>query len=90
MILTLISLLPFASLSMAATIKLDEISQGEKIKLIREVFENKFNVHVEAKDIENEMEVERALQILIDNGFIDENIQTKKGSGAESVGGSGG
>lgn len=84
LILTLISLIPLTSVSMAATIKLHEISQEEKITLILEVLESNPEIQLE---IENDSDLNKAVNQLIKNGFIVNGAEVKKGSGSESVGG---
>lgn len=85
MILMFVSLLPFTSISMAASIKLNEIAQEEKIRIIQEVLKEAPEANV--GNIENEADVDLAIIKLIQNGFILDAAEVKKGGGGESVGG---
>ncbi len=84
-LLTLISLLPISTLSMAATIKLNEITREEKVQLIEElIIESGLSLPTNP---ESDKELDSAIKTLLKNGVILQNGKIKKGSGGESVGG---
>lgn len=88
-ILALISILPFSSISMAASMKLNDLSREEKILLIQEaMLSQEENINIET--IKTESDLDMAIEKLIQNGTILDGAKTKKGSGGESVGGFGG
>lgn len=83
--LTLLSLLPISNISMAASMRLDELSNNEKIEIIQEVLRNHPNESFDQIQIDND--IDSAIIKLAKDGFIIKNIEAKKSSGAESVGG---
>jgi|GEM_PF-1417613 len=86
MILTLISILPFTNLSVAASIKLNDLTREEKISLIQEVMASP-SEQINLEEIENDLDLDKAIEKLLQNGTILDGAKTKKGSGGESVGG---
>lgn len=87
-ILTLISLLPLTSISVAASMKINDMTREEKIHLIQEAMEAQPEIIL--NQIENDEDLDRAIEVLLKNGNILDGAKTKKGSGGESVGGVGG
>lgn len=87
-ILTLISILPFTSVSMAASIKLNDLTREEKILLIEDAMERSPDVNL--NEVENESDLDKAIEKLLKDGIILDGAKVKKGSGGESVGGIGG
>lgn len=84
-ILTLISILPFTSVSIAASMKLNDLSREEKIMLILEAMD-KSETAIDLRDVKN-VELDDAIETLLKNGALLEGAEIKKGSGGESVGG---
>lgn len=85
-ILTLISILPFSSISLAASLKLNEMSREEKILLIQEAMVSQ-EESIDLDSIKAESDLDLAIEKLIQNGTILDGAKTKKGSGGESAGG---
>lgn len=84
-ILTLVSILPFTSISIAASIKLNDLSRDEKVMLILEAME-KNETSIDLRDLKNE-ELDNAIETLLKNGYLLDGAKIKKGSGGESAGG---
>jgi len=83
--LTLLSLLPISNISMAASMRLDELSYNDKIQLIQEVIQNNPFENFDQVGIEDD--INSAITKLAKDGFILKNIESMKSSGAESGGG---
>ncbi len=88
-ILTLATFLPISSISMAASIELNNLTKEEKISIIESAMRKvdlDFEIDFENKELENDEELDQAIKTLLKNGMILENGKSKKGSGGESAG----
>lgn len=81
MILLLISQLPFSSLSMAASMKLNELTYTEKVQLINDVVSK--NPFISIEEINEKSDIDEAVNVLVKKGYISVNA---KSTGAESGG----
>lgn len=85
-ILTLISILPFSSVSVAASMKLNDLSLEDKILIIQDAMKSQ-EENIDIESIKSESDLDLAIEKLIQNGTILDGAKMKKGSGGESAGG---
>jgi hypothetical protein len=84
-ILTFLTILPLGNLSVASSIKLNELDQDEKVELINELLES---ASTETQDlVANEAEVktiDQAINLLLKDPNVVNSLENKKEAGSGS------